>query len=237
MKSCFFVSPIGDENTPQRLRSDTVLEFIIEPVCEELGFKVTRVDKLYSVDRIDNTIYEYLTKADLVIADMSDHNPNVFYEMGFRHALGKPLIPIMVEGTKIPFDVANLRTITYVTNDLKKANEAKKRLKETIISFNIKEKDTEQESTEFFAEQAYTNVVPYLLNIQDSLAEIKSLIQERNHEIVAQTIDLVMGQIQKNTSSPEMKIAELFFSKAFENPNELEKIFRIAEKFQTKNNK
>jgi hypothetical protein len=235
MKSCFFVCPIGDENTPQRQRSDTVLEFIIEPVCEELGFKVTRVDKLYSVDRIDNTIYEYLKTADLVIADMSDHNPNAFYEMGFRHALGKPLIPIMVEGTKIPFDVANLRTITYVTNDLKKAHEAKNRLKETIISFNIKERDTEQESTESIAEQGYTNVIPYLLNIQDSLAELKSLVQERNHEIIAQTIDLAMAQIQKNISNPEIKLAELFFSKALENPNELEKFLRIAEKFQPKN--
>ncbi|MGE7665819.1 hypothetical protein ACQKMN_08860 [Ureibacillus composti] len=232
MKSCFFVSPIGDENSPQRQRSDTVLEFIIEPVCEELGFKVARVDKLYSVDRIDNTIYEHLTKADLVIADMSDYNPNAFYEMGFRHALGKPLVPIMVEGTKIPFDVANLRTITYVTNDLKKANEAKKRLKETITSFTFKEKDTEQETTESFTEQANNNVVPYLLNIQDNLAELKSLVQERNNEIVAQTIDLAMGQIQKNTSNPEMKMAELFFSKALDNPNEMEKMFKALEKFQ-----
>jgi nucleoside 2-deoxyribosyltransferase len=232
MKSCFFVSPIGAEGTPQRLRSDTVLEFIIVPVCEELGFKVTRVDKLFSVDRIDNTIYEHLTKADLVIADMTEHNPNAFYEMGFRHALGKPLIPIMEEETKIPFDVANLRTISYVTNDLKKASDAKNRLKETIISFNIQEKDNDQDSTESHNEQPLTNVVPYLLNIQDSLSELKSLIKERNHEMAAQTIDLAMGQIQKNTSTPEMKIAELIFSKAFENPNEMEKFINIAQKFQ-----
>lgn len=234
MKSCFIVCPIGNDNSPQRRRSDTVLKHIIEPVCRELNFQVTRVDKLNSVDRIDNTIIEHLNNADLVIADMTEHNPNAFYEMGFRHALGKPLIPIMEEDTKIPFDVANLRTITYVTNDLDKAEVAKNRLRETILSFDIQEKDKDSHEIKTTSEQVQLNVLPYLLNIQDSLSELKSLVIERNNEMAAQTIDLAMKQIQKNTFQPEAKMMEVLFTQALKSPQEFEQIIKLAEKYQPK---
>lgn len=232
MKNCFIVCPIGNEDSPQRKRSDIVLKHIIEPVCNELEFKVTRVDKLHSVDRIDNTIIEHLNSADLVIADMTEHNPNAFYEMGFRHALGKPLIPIVEEKTKLPFDVANLRTITYATNDLEKADAAKNRLRETIISFNIQEKEENNQTVQPTSEQGQLNVVPYLLSIQDNLAELKSLVIERNNELAVQTIDLAMNQIQKNTVQPEMKMMEVLLSQAFQDPEKFKELAKMSQQFQ-----
>lgn len=237
MKSCFIVCPIGSEDSPQRRRSDTVLKHIIEPVCRELNFRVTRVDKLNSVDRIDNTIIEHLNNADLVIADMTEHNPNAFYEMGYRHALGKPLIPIMEEETKIPFDVANLRTITYVTNDLDKAEAAKNRLLETILSFDIQENQGETEEKNIPNDHSQLNVLPYLLNIQDGISELKSLVIERNNEMAAQTIDLAMNQIQKNSIQPETKMMEILLSEMLKNPNNFDQFFTIAERFNGNVNK
>lgn len=229
MKSCFVVCPIGHEESLQRKRSDTVLKHIIDPVCKELGFKVVRVDQINSVDKIDNTIIEHLKTSDLVIADMTEHNPNAFYEIGYRHALSKPLIPIKEEETSIPFDLANLRTITYVTNDLDKVDTAKKRLRETILSFDIQEGDVP------ILEDAKrdTNVIPYLLNIQDSLGELKTLINERNSEMLEQTIELAMSQIQKNTSSsnPEDKLMQMFLTQAMEKPEKIEGFMKLAEKF------
>ncbi|EOO10305.1 hypothetical protein IAW_01112 [Bacillus cereus str. Schrouff] len=233
MKNCFIVCPIGNEDSPQRKRSDIVLKHIIEPVCSDLGFKVIRVDKLHSVDRIDNTIIEHLNNADLVIADMTEHNPNAFYEMGFRHALGKPLIPIVEEDTKLPFDVANLRTITYATNDLEKAEVAKKRLHETILSFDIQEKKETHQNTQSTSEQGQLNVVPYLLNIQDSLTELKSLVTERNNELASQTIDLAMQQIQKNSFNPETKMLEVFMTQAFKDPEKLKQLATLSQQFQS----
>jgi nucleoside 2-deoxyribosyltransferase len=234
MKSVFYVCPIGNEDSPQRRRSDIVLKHIIEPVCNDLDFQVTRVDKLNSVDRIDNTILEHLNNSDLVIADMSEHNPNAFYEMGYRQALGKPLIPIIEEETKIPFDVANLRTISYVTNDLEKADAAKHRLRETILSFNIQDNGENNLSEQSKTEQAQLNVLPYLLNIQDSLGEIKSLVMERNNELAAQTIDLAMNQIQKNSINPEAKFMELLLSQAIQSPENFKQIVQMAEQFPIK---
>jgi len=229
MKSCFVVCPIGNEDSPQRKRSDTVLKHIIDPVCKELDFKVIRVDQINSVDKIDNTIIEHLQSSDLVIADMTEHNPNAFYEIGFRHALNKPLIPIKEEETSIPFDLANLRTITYVTNDLDKVDNAKKRLRETILSFDIQEGDVPA----LDESKRDTNVIPYLLNIQDSLGELKTLVNERNNEMLEQTLELAMGQIQKNSSSsnPEEKLMQMFFTQALEKPEKIEGFMKIAEKF------
>lgn len=232
MKKCFIVCPIGQEDSPQRKRSDIVLKHIIEPVCNDLDFKVIRVDKLHSVDRIDNTIIEHLNNADLVIADMTEHNPNAFYEMGFRHALGKPLIPIVEEDTRIPFDVANLRTITYATNDLEKAEAAKKRLHETILSFDIQETMKSDQTVQPTPEQGQLNVVPYLLNIQDSLAELKSLVAERNDELVAQTLDLTVNQLKKNTFQPEAQMMEILLGQALKNPETFKQFVQMMEPIQ-----
>lgn len=195
MKTCFVVCPIGADGSETRKNSDTVLKHIIHPVCSQLEFDVVRVDKIYGTDRIDNTIYEHLKTADLVIADMSEHNPNAFYELGYRHALGKPLIPIMKEGTDIPFDLASLRTITYATDDLDKASAAKERLAETINSFDFSVDQNEKEN-----EPVNQNLTPYLLKIQDEIEELKGIMQERNNEFIKQTVELAIEQIQKNTS-------------------------------------
>ena len=92
MRICFVVCPIGEDNSNTRNRSDKLLKHIIEPVCDKNNLKVIRVDTLNSSDSITNTIVEYLNTADLVIADLSDHNPNAFYEIGYRSALKKPII-------------------------------------------------------------------------------------------------------------------------------------------------
>ncbi|WP_286926035.1 MULTISPECIES: hypothetical protein [Lysinibacillus] len=232
MKTCFVVCPIGADNSPQRKRSDTVLKHIIEPVCKELEFEVIRVDQIHGVDKIDTTIINHLETAELVIADMTEHNPNAFYEIGFRHALNKPLIPIKDEDTSIPFDLANVRTITYATNDLEKAENAKNRLRETILSFGIQE-ESPQDNDDLKYDTQNHNIVPYLLNIQDSIAELKDVVKLRNNEMLEQTVELAIAQIQKNSSSsPEDKFLQMFMSKALEQPDKIEGFMKVAEKFK-----
>ena len=86
-KTCFIVCPIGEDNSEIRKHSDTVLNYIITPALSQDEFDIIRVDSLPTVDRIDQTIIEYLQTSDLVIADMTGHNANVFYEFGYRQAL------------------------------------------------------------------------------------------------------------------------------------------------------
>ncbi len=62
---------------------------------------------------LDSQIIIRLLDCDLVIADLSSLNPNVFYEIGIRHMIQKPIIHMYLEGTKIPFDVAPYRAIRF----------------------------------------------------------------------------------------------------------------------------
>lgn len=133
-KICFIVTAIGESGTPTRERADNVYKYLIAPVCEELGYKPVRVDHVNAVDNINETVINYLKTAPMVIADMTEHNPNAFYELGFRQARDLPLVPIIKVGERLPFDVMTTRTVFYDT-DVSKIEESKSNLKAKIQSF------------------------------------------------------------------------------------------------------
>lgn len=128
MKTCFFIAPIGDEGSDQRKHSDMLLEYVVAPAALEAGLDVpVRADHISKPGIITNQIIERLVEDDLVIADLSLHNPNVFYELAVRHAVQKPIIQLISKGERIPFDVSPVRTIEFVL-DLEGAKKAKEAL-------------------------------------------------------------------------------------------------------------
>ena len=93
-----------------------VLRSLITPAAVEAGFNVETAMREGS-DIIQSTIVKELLAADLVIADLSDHNPNVLFELGLRMAEEKPTALIRAKGTKPIFDVDNmLRVYDYNPN-------------------------------------------------------------------------------------------------------------------------
>ena len=76
-------------------------------------FRVTRIDEQSGPGLIIEDISRAIQEAKLVIADISPVNANVFYEVGFAHALNKPTILLAEKGTKLPFDVSSFRTLFY----------------------------------------------------------------------------------------------------------------------------
>ena len=133
-KICFIVTAIGESGTETRDRADEVFSYLIAPVCEELGYKPVRVDQVDAVDNINETIINYLKTAPMVVADMTGHNPNAFYELGFRQALELPLVPIIQTGNKLPFDVISQRTVFYNLS-VGKIEQSKRELKAKMKSF------------------------------------------------------------------------------------------------------
>jgi len=129
-KKCFVISPIGDEGSEIRERSDQVLKHIITEPLSHLGFEVIRADKISEPGIITTQIIEYIVESDLVIADLTDKNPNVFYELAVRHAIRKPLVQMIKKGEIIPFDVAATRIIQFDLHNLDSVAAAK----EEIIS-------------------------------------------------------------------------------------------------------
>ena len=113
MKKCFVVSPIGEEGSEIRNSADQVYKYIISPVCEKCWFEAIRSDQINLADSIPQTIIDNLKSAELVIADMTGHNQNVFYEMEFRACTPKPMIHIRNKTEPIPADVAGIRSFEY----------------------------------------------------------------------------------------------------------------------------
>lgn len=92
---------------------DDVYKLGIKAAAEENGVKAQRVDEQIFNDSILNRIYRQIEQADFIIADMSDKKPNVFYEVGYAHALKKKCILLTKSVDHIPFDLSQHRHIIY----------------------------------------------------------------------------------------------------------------------------
>lgn len=76
-------------------------------------YDAVRADFITKTGSINKSVIQHIYNADLVIADLTDLNPNVLYELGVRHALRNGTILVALEGTKLPFDVGDLRAVFY----------------------------------------------------------------------------------------------------------------------------
>jgi hypothetical protein len=113
-KTCFVICPIGDDNSPVRQHSDRVLRYIISPAVTTCGYaEPERSDRMPRPGDITPQIIERLLNDTLVIADLTERNPNVYYELAVRHAARKPVILIRKQGESIPFDVYQSRAISF----------------------------------------------------------------------------------------------------------------------------
>ena len=222
MRICFVVCPIGEDNSNTRNRSDKLLKHIIEPVCDKNNLKVIRVDTLNSSDSITNTIVEYLNTADLVIADLSDHNQNAFYEIGYRSALKKPIIHLKSKETSIPFDISSIRTFDYDLTDLDAVTELKQRLNKTIATFNFDSSINENNEK---SDNDYINsqVLQELFKIHDGIEEIKKQISNNRSDTAAVSV-LADKLADTNKISIENTMATLVLKEIFNDPSKLHTI-------------
>jgi len=131
-KTCFVICPIGKENSERRQWSDDVLDLIITPVVEEMGYDTPiRADGINESGIITSQIVNLLVESDLVIADLSFGNPNVFYELAVRHVTKKPCIHMISTKDENPFDTSSNRAIVFDLN-MRGGMKAKEALKEQI---------------------------------------------------------------------------------------------------------
>jgi hypothetical protein len=143
-KICFVVSPIGEEDSDIRKRSDQILKHIIKPPVSECGYKAIRADEIDKPGMITSQVIQHIIDDPLVIADLTGHNPNVFYELAIRHAIRKPFIQIIKKGEKIPFDIGGMRTIGVDLHNPDSVSEAKDKITEQVKSL---EKDNSSVET------------------------------------------------------------------------------------------
>jgi hypothetical protein len=134
-RKCFIITPIGDEGSETREKTEGVIESIT-PVLEELNFVLDVPHRMPKPGSITKQILECILNHDLVVANLTELNPNVMYELAVRHSTAKPVITIAELGTKLPFDITTERTIFY-TNDMRGVPKLQKELKSSISSINF----------------------------------------------------------------------------------------------------
>lgn len=89
-------------------------EEVIRPVTEKFGYECIRADEYYTGTPILNDIIKSIKNSSVVIAEITPDNPNVFYEIGYSHAIGKPTILLCDKiRDKLPFDISGFRTLFY----------------------------------------------------------------------------------------------------------------------------
>lgn len=134
LKACFVIAPIGESDSDTRKRSDQILKHVISPAVDSCGYKATRADQISEPGMITSQVIQKIVDDPLVIADLTERNPNVFYELAIRHVIRKPLVQLIKKGEQIPFDVAGTRTIHIDHHDLDSVEKAKKEIIEQIKS-------------------------------------------------------------------------------------------------------
>ncbi|MFM0005747.1 hypothetical protein PQR57_32695 [Paraburkholderia dipogonis] len=102
----FVISPFGEP-------FDTYFTHIVKPALEDCGLYAIRGDSLYRPTTIVDDIWQGIREAKLLIAELTDRNPNVFYELGLAHAISKPVILISKSIEDVPFDLRSIRVLVY----------------------------------------------------------------------------------------------------------------------------
>ena len=120
--------PFGFVLMPFDNEFEDVYKLGIKESCEAVGAYCERVDEQIFHVSILERIYNQIAKADFIVADMTGRNPNVFYEVGYAHALGKRTILLTQKADDIPFDLKHFPHIVYGTSISKLRDELQPRL-------------------------------------------------------------------------------------------------------------
>jgi AbiJ N-terminal domain 5 len=84
--------------------------------CTAAGFRCLRVDDIWEESTVIQDIFNLIFRAHVVVVDFTGKNPNVMYETGIAHTLGKHVVPISQSLDDVPFDMAHHRILKYLPN-------------------------------------------------------------------------------------------------------------------------
>lgn len=111
----------------------------IKGVCDKLGLECLKADDIWNNSTFIQDIFELIFTSRVVIADFTGRNPNVFYEVGIAHTLGKTVVPLTQSLEDIPSDLTGHRALLYLNNSeglAKMADGLERRLSELVLHSN-----------------------------------------------------------------------------------------------------
>jgi len=141
-KTVFVIMPFGEEGTKDREQNDDTYENIIKMAVESSGLDITciRSDDICLPGGVMEDVITYAAKSKYVIADLSDGNSNVFYELGIRDSFDGKTILLCRKGQKLPFDLKDMRTVFYSKDLVKESSKAIEKIRTYLTNMEGSDK-------------------------------------------------------------------------------------------------
>ena len=227
MKPVVFVAmPFGEKKDPTTgkiINFDDIYEKAIKPLNndEELGLEVLRACDENVSGIIHRPMYERLLLAEYVIADVSIHNPNVFYELGVRHC-AKPMTTFIIFSTPLPFDIQPLRAIFYELKQGQISQESADNLKNQLKEKLLRAKTSKDKDSPIF------ELIPELNSTINLPEEYTKAFKERAIKInkIRNEIEDIRNQF-KITKNYDLKSKLIEIRNSFGDYNELHEALLI----------
>ncbi|HKI53097.1 MAG TPA: macro domain-containing protein [Anaerolineales bacterium] len=139
-KKCFVIMPfgkkdvVGNEGKTEKVDFDKIYSDLIKKAVDELGIECERCDEIVDNGPIVKKMFRGIFDADVAVVDITSLNPNVFYELGVRHALQKFVTVIICKngGQSTPFNIRGINILFYDTKNEEQLEEARKSIREHI---------------------------------------------------------------------------------------------------------
>ena len=223
---CFVVGPIGDEGSETRRRADWLLRGIIKPAVKAFSadYRVIRADEMYEPGMIDSQVINAILDAEIVVADLSEGNPNAFYEIGLRHMAERPIIHMIDDRTPIPFDVKPFRTVVFSIENFEDVEAAKSALRRYLQEASKQDHEIDNPVTRARGRKnVQSSTLPEHQVIWQEIERLSRLIDEKPtpiagsdgeimdaNEITSPTIDSVyFGRDQINYQKVQMLLRRI----------------------------
>ena len=233
-KTCFVISPIGKTGDDIRKNADEVLEYIINPICKKYGYSVIRADKMANSGLITKAIIEQIISSDLVIADLTGSNPNVFYELAIRHSYRKPAIQIIKGTVDIPFDVAGAevakREISSMMETIESGDIVHNPVSEVGTMLNISENSMKENK------EALSALLMEIQRIPENFNTLEKNIETRLSQMASTIVETIKKEQIQDNGNPENKMLEILMNNLMQNPQKamqgVDALMKLQEKIK-----
>ena len=231
-KTCFIITPIGNCNSAIYRHINGVIRSVIRPCLEKAGFtKIKAAHEINELGSINTQVITSILDADLVVANLTGTNPNVMYELCLRHAIAKPVIHICEEGTDLPFDIKDSRTIFY-RNDMLGVDELKEVLETMLceIDYTKDYKDNPiynaRAVNSIMKESGGENLGALIISRLDSINAYIANIQKRESNSSNRMREYEGVSVTKLEDSPQVILSPKYYELFKDSP-----IFKNSQKY------